>query len=83
MPTLLISAPISPELWQLGTSNTTQVNHGRNGINMICKSSTHIGRDRFDGDCFTLEGPFIRAFLVFNVHVFPLESVLPGLGLVF
>lgn len=83
VPTLLISVSISPELWLPDTSNTNQANHGRNGINMICKSSTNIGRDLFDEDCFTLEGSFIGAFLVFNVHVFPLESVLPGLGLVF
>lgn len=55
---------------------------GGDGINMICKSSANITRGR--GGCFALEAFFsfffffIGAFLYFNVHVFPLESVLPA-----
>lgn len=60
---------------------------GGDGINMICKSSANItrGKGREGGALFCIRGLFflffflfIGAFLYFNVHVFPLESVLPA-----
>lgn len=60
---------------------------GGDGINMICKSSANItrrkGREGVGGvfcirALFFFFFLFIGAFLYFNVHVFPLESVLPA-----